>query len=175
MKIDERLPVSVMVEEEWRLQCTRFGEIGVPRRRIDNVPVGIGSTRLSQPKNVIGTLLAACQEDDSEKWSRASLALALPPCDERVLVGFVVEQFLANALLGIRVDGFRRLVDLEVGIELLAGECELKKAVGVECVRGHVDASFSIALKERNGASVAVSSEKRLHDDLGKGLRVMKS
>ena len=175
MKIDERLPSTVVVNEERRLQSSWFGEIGVLSRRIDQVPVGIASTRLSQPKNVIRTLLASRQKDGSEKWSRAGLRLALPPRDERVLIGFVVEQFRADALLGIRVNGLGGLVDLEVDIELFAGESELKETVGVERVRSNVDASVAIAIKEWNGASVAVSSDERMHDDFGERLRVLKS
>ena len=44
----------------------------------------------------------------------------LVPSEKRVLVRLVVEQFRANALLGIGVDRFCGLVDLEVGVELLA-------------------------------------------------------
>ena len=174
MKIDERLPAAVMVDEERHLQRSRLGEIGDLRCGVDQVPIRVASTRLSEPQNVIRTLLAACQEHGSEVRPRAAYALTLPPRDERILIRLVIEQLRADALLGIRVDGLSGLVDLEVGVELFADECELKEAIGVECVRGHVDASFSVALKERNGASVAMRSDKRMHDDLGENLRVLK-
>ena len=101
-----------------------------------------------------------------------SVASALQPCDQRVLVGFVIEQLRADALLGIRVEGLGRLVDLEVGIELLAGECKLTEAIGIERVRGDVDAGFTLAIEKRDRASVAIRSNERMHDDFGERLRV---
>lgn len=164
-----------MVEEEWRLQYSQFSEVGVLCCRVNKVPVGVASTRLCQPKNVIRTLLASRQKDSTKEWSRAGLRLALPPHDERVLIRLVVEQFRADALLGIRVNRFGGLVDLEVSIELFAGECELKETVGVERVRNNVDASLAVTINERNGASVAVSRDERMHDDFDERLRVLKS
>ncbi len=174
VKIDERVPASVMVDEERILQGTRLGEKSVLCRRVNKVPVGIASTRLGQPKNVIRTLLASRQKDDSKEWSRASFALPLPPRDERALVCLVVEQFRADALFGIRVDGLGGLVDLEVDIELFAGESELEETVGIERVRNNVDASFAFTIKERDGTSVAVSGDERMHDNFGDDLRVLK-
>jgi hypothetical protein len=42
-------------------------------------------------------------------------------------------------------------------------------------VRGDFDVSFTVSLKVRDGAAVAVSGDKRLHDDLGEDLRVLES
>ena len=175
MQIDERLPVAVVVEEEWRLQRSRLGEVGVLRCRIDEVPVGVTSACLSEPEDVIRSLLGLCQEDGSEEWSSVMFRLALPPCDEQVLVRLVVEQLRPDALLGIRVDGLGGLVDLEVSVELLASECELKEAVGIERVRSDLNTSVAVTIKERNRTSVAVSSDERMHDDFGESLRVLKS
>ena len=82
MLIDECLPTPMMVDEERRLQCSRFGEISVLGCGVDQVPVGITSTRLRQSENVIRALLAFRQEDNAEIRSWAVLAVALPPCDE---------------------------------------------------------------------------------------------
>ena len=172
MKIDERLPASVMVNEERCLQRSWFGEVNVLRGGINQVPIRVASTRPGEPQNVVRTLLAACQKDDSEVGRWALPASALHPRHQRVLVGFVIEQLRADALLGIRVDGFGGLVDLEVRIELLAAERELKEAIGIERVRGDVDAGIPLAVEKRDRASVAIRSNDRMHDDFGERLRV---
>lgn len=136
MKVDERLPTAVMVQEERRLQWFGLGEINVLRGGIDRVAIGVASTRMSEPQNVVRTLLASRQKDDSEVGSWTLPTSALQPRDQRVLVGFVIEQLRANALFGIRVEGLGRLVDLEVGVELLAGESKQTEAIGIiRCAR----------------------------------------
>jgi hypothetical protein len=87
MQVDERLPMAVMVEEQGPLQRTRLGVERVLRGGVDEVAVGVAGAGLGEPENVIGPLLAAGQEHGSEVGARAAFLLALPPGDERILVG----------------------------------------------------------------------------------------
>ena len=175
MQVDECLPPAVMIDEERSLQRSRFGEVGILRRGVNKMPVGVAGTLASEPENVICPLDASRQKDDSKVRSWAALSLALVPSDKRVLVGFVTQQLRANTLLSTRINRLGGLVDFKIGVELLAALRELTEAIRVKFLRSDFDDRIAVAIEKRNVDAVAVSGEQRMHDDLGEHLRVLES
>src|SRR5262245_4254540 len=98
------MPASVMVDEERGLQCPGLGEKGVLHGSVDQMSVGVAGTRLSQPQNVIRTLLAPCQKHDSKVGTRVTFSLSFPPRNQTILIGFIIKQLRADALLCLRIE-----------------------------------------------------------------------
>jgi hypothetical protein len=134
---------------------------------LDQVPIRVPGTLASQPKDVIGPLLASRQEDGSEIRRRALFTAILPPVPEQILARFVVSQLTADALLGLlstttlAKTGYVNVDQLqaETSLEEAAAKCGVSLDVHGDGKEVRLDCPFGCAGDHCGRREIAVNTD----------------
>ena len=164
-----------MIEEERLPQGIAFAQEGILSRGIEQAAVFVAHECRGERENVIGSVLRACQKNDTEGRS-TKLATALCPTGKQaVLIAVVSEQLVLDALMTEGVDGFSRVIDFKEHMKRATGGREQEVAVRALALLSGLNHEFVLAMEAIDVDAELVSGNERMHDDFCDGHRVLKA
>lgn len=175
MQVDQTLPAAMVVVKQGRRHSPRLPQVGVLRPRIAEATIGIAGALPCQPEHVPCPFDPLCQKHDAKCGTLPSPTVFPPTAKRPVLVRFVAEKFRANAVLAVRIERFRGVVDLEQDVEQLATVFQLEVAIRLLTVLPRRQRQLSVAVVLQNPDLGRLTCDQRMHDDFGGGHRVLES
>lgn len=164
-----------MIEEERLSECVAFAQESILSCGIKQAAVLVAHECRGERENVIGSVLRACEKNDTEGRS-SKLATALRPSGKQaVLIAVVSEQLVLDALMAEGVDGFGRIVDFKEHMKRATGGREQEVAIGALTLLPGLNHEFVLTMEAIDVDAELVSGNERMHDDFSDGERVLKA
>lgn len=175
MHVYEALPAAVVVIEKWQGDRSRFAQIEILRASVAKPAGWIAGTFFCPPQNVPRSFGATGEKYDSEIRPRSLPPAAFPIVPNPVLICFVSEKLGFDTVRARRVDWLRRIIDLEEHVKEASSLLKLKVAIRLLEVGSGGKCQSSVAVVSQDLDSRFVADNERMHDDFGRGHRVLKS